>query len=196
MVSSISAALSAVFTTNIFPHIVKCSLVGDAGWGWGVGIISRWDPPCKRNNSGLYLLSLLISGRVSILLSFVYLLTLPVGSHVGCPYAIHTSLLEGCTHLTMLLPYHKHLWVRGAYLSIPTGESSWCDFPLQMAGLEDMIATVGERANVRTWSQVWATFSDNQMLTIWSSSAWIRYLADYLDSFISSPSNLKVQVPM
>lgn len=47
----------------------------------------------------------------------------------------------------------------GAYLSIPTGKSNWCDFPLQMAGLEDMITTIGQGANIRTWSQIWAIFS-------------------------------------
>lgn len=93
---------------------------------------------------------------MNFLSPFVYLLTIlyEVGSPVACPHAIQASLLQRCTHLTLHLPYSKHRCLGPIFLS-PQG-SNWYDFPLQMTGLEDMITVIGQQADIRTCSQVWA----------------------------------------
>lgn len=77
-------------------------------------------------------------------------------------WAVLMQFMPSCLRyaLSWLCSFHMvSTFESVAYLSIPTEKSNWYDFPLQMPGLEGMITTIGQGANIRTWSQVWATFS-------------------------------------
>lgn len=177
MVSSISAAPSAAFTTNIFPHIVKCSLVGRQGeaGGWES---SRGEIHHVRGIFQVfYVLFLLISRRVNILSSFVSSLL----RHWVPLWAVPKQFAPACLREALI-------WLC-SFLTISTcgsrGSLSLHPFP-QGIQLVSFPLTNGwpwrhdcHHRWERTMLGLGHKFGPHSLLVmpaIWSSSAWIRYL--------------------